>query len=270
MSSPIRFFEKSYIDFNNEAASIAVVDTQSTNNGQDVVDYLRSRSNNNAWITSGSQDSYNTALELSLGGAYRVKDILLLSHNFKDYTLDYDENETWINLVTVVGNSQTTNHHTFDEVVTSKIRLRITGTQIPNDNKKMRQMIVTRPLLYGQLEGFPIVKPALDQNKKITEMLSGKSNIAQSLGGYSIDLSVKSLESANDLEMFIEMYSRVSQGFLIWPNAGDDNQFRAAIPFWRGEDIFLVRVSDPYKPEWFSGIYSNGVPIKTRLKEVII
>ena len=269
MGQQIKFFEKNYIDYNNENAAITVVDTQSTDNGQTIVEFLQSRKNSNAWVTSGSLDSYNTTLEVFLGGAYRVQDILLVGHNFKNYSLDYDDAGVWVDIETVTSNTDATTHHNMSEVVTSKIRIVITGTMIADENKRMKQLIISRPFNAGQLEGWPVIKPVLDQNKKVTEMLSGKVNIAQSLGGYTIDLSIKSCESESDLELFEEMYQRFNEGFLIWCNAGDNAQFKSNRSFWKGEDIFLVKPVDSYTAEWFQGIYSAGMPIKTRLKEVI-
>jgi hypothetical protein len=81
-------------------------------------------------------------------------------------------------------------------------------------------------------------------------------------------LSIKAAQEENDLDIFQEMYQRFNSGFLIWCNAGDDNQFHSQRAFWTAEDIFLVRPVDSYRPEWWGGVYSDGMPIKTKLKEV--
>jgi len=268
MGQQIRIFEKNIIDFNNQAASIEVIDIGSANNGQDIVDFVRSRKNINAWVTSGSADSYNTKLEVTLGGVFRIADIILIAHNFKSFTIDYWD-AGWTNLVTETTNIKTTSHFSFTEILTEKIRIVIGGTIIVDANKFLKQLIITRPFKQGQLESWPIVTPVLDQNKKVTEMLSGKVNISQSLGGYSIDLKIASCESVNDIELFQEMYNRFYEGFLIWCNAGDDLQFRTSVQFWKSEDIFLVRPVDSYNASWYEGIYSCGIPIKIKLKEVI-
>jgi hypothetical protein len=269
MAEQVKLFEKNIIDYNNTGAVFTVVDTQSTNNGQEVVAFIASRKNSNAWVTAGSADSYNTAIEITLGGASRVQDILLLGHNFKNYTIEYDVNDVWTALVSETNNTDSSTSHNFAQIITTKIRLTITGTIVADDNKYLQQLIITRPFRSGQFVGWPTVKPTLDQNKKANEMLSGKVNLSQSLGGYTIDIGIRSSESANDLLIFQEMYTRFSEGFLIWPNGGDSNQFRENMIFWRPEDIFLVKPVDSYVPEWFRGIYSNGMPLKTRLKEVI-
>jgi len=269
MAQQIRVFEKSYIDLDNENASIIITDASANNNGQLVADFVRNRSNATAWITSGSLDSHNTIFETEFGGNYRVGAILMVGHNFSDYTVEYWTGVAWTNLVTVSSGTATTTHHNITETQTDKIRINITGTIGTDQNKRMLQLIVSRNFQSGQFVTWPILKPSLDENKKANEMLSGKVAMTRSVGGYNINMTLKTSVDQSDLTLIQEMYFRTREGFLLWPNGGDNDQFTKDVPFWNEEDILLVLPTDNYKPEWLEGFYKSGMPLNMKLREVV-
>ena len=269
MAQQIRFFEKNFIDINNESCSITVTDTTSTNNGQAIVDFIRNRSNSSAWVTSGSSDAANTQLLFELGGSFRVSKILLIEHNFKDFLLEYWDGGAWVTIENVTSNTSATTFHETTETLSDKLRLTIYATMIADDNKKMFQTIITRNFMSGQLESWCEVSGTYDQNKKVNNVLSGKANITQSVGAFTVDLKVKAVTSSNDLELFQEMYERYYEGFLMWVSGGEEAQFTYAGKLWRNKDIVLVKPINEYTSSWLDNIYKTGNPINIRLRETI-
>jgi hypothetical protein len=269
MAQQIRFFEKNYIDLNNESCTIDVIDNNSSNNGQDIVNFLRNRNNTTAWVTSGSQDSYSTQLVFNFGGAFLVDSIILVEHNFKSFVLEIFNGSNWIEIADETTNDKTTSFYQFDETLAQQGRITINGTMIADDNKRMFQTIFTKKFVHGQLESWAEVSGVLDQKKKVSTTLSGKANITQSIGGYTIKLAIKSVTSVKDIEMFQEMYDRYYEGFLMWLSGGDESQFTAPIKMWRNRDIFLVKPSDNYSSEWFENLYRSGTPVSINFREVI-
>lgn len=265
----IKLFEKSYIDINNEQANIEVVDTGAGNNGQSVVDFVRNRSNTSAWVTSGSLDSHNTRLVFNFSAAQRLDTLIFIKHNFKNYTVEVFTGGTWVLVETVTDNDKDTTSHQFDEVVATAARITITGTIIPDSNKFLFQAIATRKFESGQLKSWAKIEVILDQQKKVSRVLSGKANIVQSVGGYEVSLSVDSITDKSDIALLEEMYNRFYEGFLIWTSGGDDEQFTAKTRGFSNDDLMLVKPSDNYRAGWFEGLYKAGKPVRIRLREVI-
>lgn len=268
----IRFMKKSRLDISNVLASITVTDATATNNGQDFVDFLRNRNNTSAWVTTGSNDAANTTLEMDLTDERDLTTIILVKHNFDSYTLKYWDGGAYVDFATpisVTGNTDPTTFHEFNTVSTSRIQLVITGTMVADSDKRMTQAILTENLVSGQLEGWPVIrKPRLTTRKQVSNMLSGKVNVTESVGAYSMDLQVRHWKIAGDMDIVEEIYLG-KRGVLVWLSGGDEDQFTFRRIGYRKEDIYLMRATNDYSPEWVSGVYINGLKITLKLREAI-
>lgn len=268
----IRFFKKNKIDNSNTLASITVTDGVATNNGQSFVDFLRNKNNFSAWITTGSSDSANTELLAELTDERDLDSIMLIGHNFAAYTLQYWDGSSYQDFSTpinVSGNTKTTTFHQFDKVSTSRVKLIILGTMVPDSDKRMKQWILTEKLATGQFEGWPVIRrPELNTNKKISTVLSGKVSVIESIGAYEFDLQVRHWTSDSDLEIVMEIY-RGRRGVLVWLSGGDEAQFKLKLLGYKDEDIFQMRAVNNFSPELASGVYVNGVKIDLKLRESI-
>ena len=228
MSAQIKFFKKNKADISNSLVSITVTDATATNNGQDFVDFMRNRNNYSAWLTTGSNDAANTTLVVDMTEERDVDTIILVDHNFDSYTLKYWNGSSYVDFSTAIsvsGNTSDTTSHDVTSVSTSRIQLVITGTQVADADKRLAQLIVTEKLVSGQLEGWPIIKaPEHTTNKKISRMLSGKVNVVESLGAFSMDLEVANWNIDADLDIVEEIYFG-KRGVLVWLSAGNEAQF---------------------------------------------
>jgi len=264
-SNQIIFFERSKSDLANVNCSITVTDAVATNTGQTIVDYVRNRSNNSAWLTTGSNDSADTELENS-----DITDIILIEHNWDAYTIQYWTGSAYADFSTAINESSITtdtNHYNFDSVNTNKIKIIIDSTQVADADKRLSQLIVTDR--FGQLTAFPeIKKPTVSLNKKRTKMLSGKSFITESTGYFACDLDVKVLSADADLTIIENIYF-ARQGILVWICAGDQSQFSSVRIGYRLKDLYLMRPSNEWQPEWYKGLYKSGMKIKMKLVESV-
>ena len=272
MPAQIRFFNKNKIDLSVSNVTITVTDGVATNTGQAFVDFMRNRNNTSAWLTTDSTDAANTTLVFDMVDVKEVSEVLIVGHNLKSYTikfwdgLAYQDFSTPINETT---NTETTNHHAFTKVNTSKLQLIITGTQIVDADKSIKQFIITDEVASGQLEGWPVIKnPRHSKNKKISTMLSGKINVVESVGSFSMDLNVKNWNINTDLDLVEEIYAG-NRGVLVWLSGGDETQFSRIHLGYRKEDIFLMRAANDFTPEFRSGIYSTGIKVSIKLVESI-
>jgi hypothetical protein len=270
MTGQIMWFRKNIMDLSYSLPSITVTDTTATNNGSSFVDYLRNRKNTSAWATTGSNDAANTTLEFNLGGTQNIDRIFLVDHNFKAYTLKYWNGTSWADFTSAISettNTETTNYYSFTQVSTTKVQLIITGTQVADADKIMRQVIICESL--GQFNGWPIIRnPKLSTNKQINRMLSGKINLIESIQTFSTTLEVKILSDSDDLDL-IETIYELRDGALMWINANSDSQFSSVRLGYRKKDIYLVRPTTDYTPEFYKGLYKSGIKFKMKVEEII-
>lgn len=271
MPSQIIFFEKNKIDLEQQSVSITVTDSIASNNGQEFVNFMRNRNNYSAWMTTDSEDAALTQLDIDLGDLRDITDILLIGHNFKDYTIQYKQGlGSYLDFPTpinVSGSTESSSLHNFNQVQATDIKIIISGTQVPDAEKILKQLIITDRI--GQLKGWPVVKsPIVSTNKIKSKMLSGKTNIVESLEAFSCTLDVRHWSIQEDVSIVEDIYFR-REGVLMWINANAPEQFKLDLRGYRKEDIFLVRPQDEFRPELVRGIYDNGLKIAMKLVEVI-
>lgn len=272
MSQQIRFFKKNKADLSNENVAITVSDTVATNNGQDFVDFVRNRNNTSAWVTTGSTDAANTSLVIDFVDIIEIRDIILVGHNFKVFTIQYWNGSAYADFPTPINetvNDEYVSHFITgtSSTSTSKIKIIITGAQTVDADKVLRQLIATEQ--EDQFNGwFQIKKPTIGLNKKRATMLSGKANVVDSIGKFSCTLEVKDLTDDDDLTLLETIFFK-RRGSLIWLCGGDEEQFSSIRIGYRKEDIYLVRPINEWTPEFYKSLYSAGIKAVMQLEESI-
>jgi hypothetical protein len=264
MSGQIIFFEKNKADYSNPNVSATA------SQGAAYAEYALNRSNNSAWVTTGSVDADNTTFTVDFTDPRLISEILLVKHNFKAYTVQYYDGSNWQNFSPAISettNTAETNRYSVTEVSAYQIRITITGTQTANQDKYLYQFIATK--LIGQLAGWPVIKsPVLSRGRRSTAMLSGKRSITESVGHFECSLAVKEWKSNADLTIVETLYAR-NEGFLVWLSGGVTSQFSSVRQGYRLEDIFLMKCANEYRPEFVDGIYPRGLAIDMDLIEVV-
>lgn len=270
MGSQIKFFNKNRLDLSNDDASIEVTDLTASNDGQEFVDFMRNRNNRSAWLTTGSNDAALTQIDVNLGIQYLVTDIMLLKHNLGAYTIQYWDGFSYVDFPTAINettNTETSTNHEFTETWVQEFRIIIQGTIVADEDKKISQLIITDKLASGQLKGWPkIRKPTHNTNKRVSRMLSGKVNVVESIGGFSMDLTVSNWNIDVDLELIEEIYFG-RRAVLVLLSGSDETQFSHVRVGYRNEDLYFMRAVNDYIPEWNTGIYVNGLNIKLSMAE---
>ena len=264
MSSQIVFMDKNKVDVENTNATITA--TQ----GSSFIQFVRNRSNRSAWVTNGSVDADNTEIEIDFGDSRTLDIIILVTHNFKAYTMKYWNGAIYVDFstaVNVTGNLAESTSHEFTLIATQKIKIIITETTTGDEEKFLYQLIASSKI--GRLNGWPkIGNPTFDKQKKRNKMLSGKENIIENLGGFSVNLSLDVYSNEADLDVFEELYDS-PEGFLVWLCGGDEAQFSNVRMGYRMRDVFLMRTASNYRPEFYKGSYQSGIIVDVPLVEVI-
>jgi hypothetical protein len=264
----IVIFEKNKIDVDAQNITITATDAVAFSSGQEFVSLLRNRSNNSGWATTDSNDSANTTLVVGLADAPQIDTIILVGCNFKSYTIQYFNGTTYVDFVqpiNVTTNNLTTVRHQFTEVSTQQIRIVIRGTFTANQDKFLRQLIITKKI--GEFTSQPhIRKPRQDKNRKSRKMLSGRVNVTRSTGAFSCELRFPPTKTASDMDIALRMFESIN-GFLVWLCGGDTSQFPISVPGFRLEDIFLMSCTNDLDTEWNGGHFSHGQTIEIQLAE---
>lgn len=270
MAQQIKFFEENRIDIKNSNVTLTVTDGTATNTGQSIVDFIRNRNNRSAWLTTGSNDAANTQLDIDWADERSIDNIILVKHNFKAFTIQYWDGAAYQDFSTAISettNTDETTNFTFNSVSTSKLRLIITGTQTANADKQLYQFIAT--LQEGQLTAWPeIQRPTHAGERKVSTMLSGKRNILQQIGRFSCSLRVRYWKNTADLTLIEKLYFG-RKPMLMWLCGGDETQFATIREGFRLEDLYLMRPSNDYQPNWVGSVYTTGNDITIRLDEVV-
>lgn len=270
MSNQIKIFKKNKIDLQNTNVSITITDSVASDTGVDIADFVRNRNNRSAWVTTGSTDSGTTTLTVDFGDYETVGHLIFIKHNWKSFTVKYWDGFAYQDFSTPISetvNSDTSTYYNFTEVSASKLQIIITGTQIADSDKELYQLIVGEEL--GEFEAWPEIKrPTHVSNKKKNLMLSGKMNLVEPIGRFSVQLAVKFWNIDADLSIIESLYfSR--EPYLIWLCGGDENQFSTKRIGYRMEDIFLMRPTNDYVPEYVKSVYTNGLKVTIKLDEVL-
>lgn len=262
----IRFWEMNKIDLLRTDITITATDAVATSTGQSLVNRVRNRDNNSAWLTTDSTDAANTEFLIEMGTSITIDTAIIVGHNLEDYTLDYWNGSAYVNFITKSGDTLSTTHHVFTEINTTKVKLTITGCQVVDADKVIKQLVLTK--VVGQLNAYPVIKkPVVSRNKIKTRMLSGKLNMVESIESFSCSLSIKALSNTNDMEILENLYFSV-RPFIVSLSGMDDSQFRSALRGYRNEDLFVMKTVNEYTPEWLNGVYINQ-KVKVDLSEVI-
>lgn len=266
MAAQILFMEKNKIDLANVNVEMSVTDPVATNSGVVFLDYLRNRNSTSLWATTGSSDAANTEIIADMKSATTLNRIVVVGHNLKSYTLDYWNGVAWVNIITETDDLETTTFLSFPAITTDKIRLTINGTKIIDDDKYIKQLILTQDI--KRMEAYPMVTPKLTHNMRVTKMLSGKSNIVESVGAFSTKLTVNVLNNESDINLAETLFN-YRKGYLISMSGGDEDQFNTAIEPFRKQDIYLVRMRKEFTPAPPKGLYDLGIKLNIELIEVV-
>lgn len=270
MAQQIKFFKQNKVDLVSPNIDITVTDSTALSTGDAIADRVRNRSNRSAWRTTGSTDAGTTTLTVSMGDALFIDRLVLVKHNFKSFTVKYWNGLIYQDFSTPINettNTLETNYYEFDNVAASKIQIIINGTQTADEDKYLYQLLVTEQ--EGQLDAWPeIKKPTHVRNVKKTTMLSGKTNLLESVGRFSCQLSVGYWKDEDDLVLVEKLYLG-RRPMLVWLCGGDEDQFGSVRAGYRLEDFYLMRPTNDYIPEWVNYVYTTGLKLDIKLDEVV-
>jgi len=269
MSEQIKIFNLPVSDISNENFEINIYDSFASDDGSDIVDYMRNRKLTSAWATTDSTDAANTIIEFVSGDSFQLTDFILIYHNFKNFDLEYWDGSLWQNLASVTNNTSDFYHFETTAIETTKVRIIVYNTMTADDDKIITRAIICEKMLTGQFQSWPVIQdPTQEMIRKDSTMLSGKHFISESVGSFSCKLKWKALNVQADFDIIERMFL-FRKPFMIWLCGGDENQFKFYLTGYRNVDLYVVNCKKDYVNGYYKGLYRSGVPITIDLIEVV-
>lgn len=268
VAQPI-IFKKNKADFEIDHVTVTVDPSAQDPDG--LARSILDRSSRTAWVTESSNDAETITIVVDMVDTRYFSDIVILGTNIKAYTLKYWDagGGAWADFstpISVTDHAEDWIHHNFTQVLSSKVQLVITGTQVADSDKVIRRFEILERI--GQFEGWPMFKRVrIDRQDKATLMLNNKYFIVDGPPSYSCALEVDNWNIAADVAIVESMYNR-GEGFYIWPCGGNEDQFSMDVEGYRPEDLYLVRTRGPFRADRVKGWYRAGLKVNVPLVEV--
>lgn len=276
ISSGIKFFDKSKCLLQDDTVILA-------SSGNESADRCIDRNPISYWRSTSSDDTITETLEVTFDGLKTFDRILLQDHNFKDYSIQYFNGSIYVdftNLTSITGNPSTlaettyaldTSYYEFSEVMSTKILISVTKTQIADAQKYLNQVIVTSEL--GTLQGYPEIKsPEISRNLRVEKTLSGRASVTKDDDNFKVQLDFKDYPSSlsNDIDLIFSLHD-FENTFLIWICGGKvgSSFFRKQMRGYRLRDIFSVKLVQSLKPVYSDNVYVNSVNFSAAFQEAI-
>jgi len=266
----ITLYEKNFLDKSFTAPTIVITDGTATDLGNDIVNFMRDRSNNTGHATTDSDDAGLTRYDVDLVDGFQADTIALLNHNFDSLTLQKFSGAgfgDFSNPIALVGNTKTSNFFEFGEVTPNLYRLIVQGTIIPDADKLLSQFIITKRI--GTFDAEPDLEEVIfDEGKIITNMVSNRRHIARRAGAANVVMTFPPNRSQNDINLIKRWYDS-NTGLLVSFVGGDDSNIGLTVRGWRSSDLFLMAPLGNYDTAWEKGRFAFGQKNSITLAEVL-
>ncbi len=255
----IKFFEQSYTD-------LSLDNTITIDYNQANVDFMFDRDRLTRWNSIGADSDFtDVTLEIYFAGNYTFSDILLNGINLKEFDIDYYDGG-WVSLVAETVNESDNYYLNFSEVTASRVRMIMKKTIVADAEKAVREFFILSSI--GQLEYSPQIKVKINPNVKSKMMITGKKKFLMNRQSVTIDLDFKAYTSVLDRTLIQTLNDRFKP-FMVWINAGDEEQFSYADQGYRMEDIYLMTIRGAHSHSYTKSIYQTGTSTKMMLEEVV-
>lgn len=266
----IKFFEKNYCWLDNGGSISASSGVVVQNNAID-------KNPLSYWTSVASNDSTTETLTLTFPSSTLTR-VLLIDHNWKQYTVKYWNGSAFTDFTNVVGLdgalgggiSETTfadpaSYYEFSSVTTTQLQVTVTKTQTVNAQKYINTIVGT--LEIGTFVGYPTVSLNVSRNQRALSMLSGRKKIVKSNQSIQIALGFSTYPASSvgspDLDIMMTLLDRDTP-FLTWLCGGrrGSNYFKYAnLRGFRLIDLIYTQVNADYAEAFTNNIYVGTVEL---------
>lgn len=257
MSEPF-LFTRNYVDDQSDVT---------VSHGSGSKSYLFDRDPDSQWVTSGANDDATEAsveVEFFEDGVSVERDIdrlLLINHNFKNWVAEYWNGSAWVTLTSEAADAASTTLKSFGQVSTTKVRVRVTETQVADAEKTLGELIICAILLDPGRDVEPDYQPKWREMS--SEQIMGDGSLhkivtrwAQNrVQRYEARVTFNFLSNADRLTLKAIRDGGVP--FLWYPES-----------IYRPAEIYFVEWSAPWSEQYVSSYKGSGTRVQMDLKEV--
>lgn len=276
ISGGIKFFKRSKCLFDDGT-------TLTVTSGTDAARYMLDKNTISAWRSVASNDVTTETIEITFNGSKTINRLLFLNHNWKSFTVKYFSGGSFVHFasVTGIGGSMSnitetvfaddTAYYEFTPVITTKIQIMVTTTQVANQEKYIFQVIATEEL--GTLAGYPEIKLSeFDRNQRKNEMLSGRTLTQKSEDSFKTNLAFRDyppLYSA-DIDLIASLHD-MEETFLIWLCGGrrGSTYFKKQLRGFRLQDAISVQLISNLGLHYTGNLYKGPVNFNAKFEETV-
>lgn len=268
----VKFFDRNKALFRDGNTANASTNDAAAKFMLDISKYTR-------WESIGSNDITTETITINFKTTTTLDRLLLIGHNFKAYSIKYNDTEDFTNVSNLDGDlvggivetayDKDTSYYKFDSVEVSSITISIDTTQVVDEQKYCVQFIATTEV--GTFAGFPrIGNVQHNRNIKGSKVISGKNVIQKGYEVTTFRMNFKSYPVQNDITIVDGLHER-EDSFLVWLCGGryGSEHFTIEQRGWRLEDVYNMQVSRPLNANYEKGIYQNGANTRLSFVEVI-
>jgi hypothetical protein len=268
----VKFFENNKALFRDGSDASASTNDEAAKFILDISKYTR-------WESLSSNDITTETLTINLAQATDLDRLILVGHNLKDYTIQYNGTTEFTNVCgldgALVGGivettyDKDTSYYSFDEVSVSSILITMNTTQTVDAEKFLTQFVATKEL--GTFQGFPRIQNVQhNRNIKAAKAISGKNVIQKGHEVTTFRMNFSTYPVQADITLLDSLHER-EESFLVWLCGGryGSEYFTIEQRGWRLEDIYNMQLSRPLSANYAKGIYQNGANTRASFVEVI-
>jgi len=264
----VKFFKK------NKISDGSVVASSGTSSGKFILDL----DVDTYWTSLGSSDGVSETITISTSKSQTIDRILLLDHNFKTYNVKYYDGSSYVDFANVIkiggatlstinetNYDQDSSYYEFTQVSTTSIRITVSHTQIPNEDKYLSQAIASTEL--GTFVGYPEINSVtMDRNNRVKKTIGGRFSVQKANKTFGFDLRFRNYPSSDvynvDIDLALTLFES-EDPFIIYACGGryESQHFKKAIPGFRLKDAFLMQINRAYKLKYLKNIYVNPIDL---------
>lgn len=224
------------------------------------------------WTSVGSNDTTTETIVIAFPNA-TISRLLLLDHNWKQYTVKYWNGFSFVDFAAVSGLdgsisviSESTfaddsSYYEFTQITTTQIQITVTKTQSANAQKYLATFFPTAEI--GTMSGFPKVDPVnFTRTPRTSQMLSGRVKIVKQPQTVSITLGFANypvLSYGADVDLVLSLVDSEIP-FYIWLCGGrrGSNYFSYQIRGWDLKNCYRVQIDSDVALTWTDNLYKSG------------
>ncbi len=267
ISGGIKFFAENPALIDNGGEIVSVT------SGSVVEDNMLDKLPYTYWTSVASTDSTVETIIIQFS-SQAITRILLLDHNWKQYTVKYWNGSAFVDFTSVVGLDAAlvggitetafvdgSSYYEVASVTTSKIQITVTKTQVANAQKYIATVFPTTEI--GTMSGYPIVSSVkFTRTPRTSTMLSGKVKIVKQPEAVAITVDFNNypvLSYGADIDL-INTLVALDTPFYIWLCGGrrGSNYFAYPTKGWILKDCYRVQIDSDLDGHWTDNLYKSG------------